>query len=228
MEIFIMDSSKVKDSFISQQEIITWVNLDSIRSKEGESTIGQENKVMFMKDSSRQVSVMDAELFGGAMEAGMRANLETESKVDGEFSIGREETGSTKEIGITECSTVRVPNTSKMDKDTKAHLKKTSSTEKAYFTKMTQLYTECGRIMSCQLSIWLSQALEINDDSSSHINYSRLLRFSRFSELVIEIVFLSLEVALFLSLLFLLVSLAIMVFPTCAYYYHQNSNEDKH
>lgn len=162
-----MDNSKVRDSFISQQGIIIWVNSDSIRSKEGESTIGQENKVMFMKDNSRQGSVMGAELFGGAMEVGMKVNLETESKVDGEFSIERGETGNTKEIGTMACLMVREPSTSKMDKDTKAHSKKTSSMEKAYFTKMTQLFTESGRIMSCQLSIWLSQVLEINDDSST-------------------------------------------------------------
>jgi len=97
---------------------------------------------------------MEKELFGGVMAAGMRVTLEMEFKVDGESSIEREESSSTREIGIMECSTAKELSISKTDSATKALSKRINSTGKAYSTRTIQLFTEFGRITNYQSLTW--------------------------------------------------------------------------
>lgn len=168
MEISITDNFKVKVSSILQQVIIIWVSSDSIKRKEEEFIIGLANKVTFIRDSSKQENVMVVELSGGVTEVGMKANLGMESKVVGEYFIGKAEIENTKAIGTMVCLMVKEHNTSKTAKDIKAHSKRTNFTEKAYSIKMTLSYMEFGKIMNFQLSIWLNQVLETNDSSSAY------------------------------------------------------------
>lgn len=165
MGISTMANFRVKESFISQQVIIIWVNLDLIKKKEGEFITGLVNKAMFMKDNLKLVSVMGVELFGGVTEAGTKASLEMGFKVGGEFCTGKEATANMKEIGIMECLMERVLNTSKTARDTRVHSKKISSMVRAFSIKTIQLSMEFGKIMNFQLSIWSNQVLEINDNS---------------------------------------------------------------
>ena len=109
---------------------------------------------MFTRDSSRQGRETGKEHFGGVMAAGMRVTLEMEFKVDGESSIEREESNSTREIGITACLTAKELNISKTDSATKVLSKRINSTGKAYSTRTTQLFMEFGRTTSYQLLTW--------------------------------------------------------------------------
>ncbi len=107
--------------------------------KKGEVyTTGQENRAMFIKDSSKQANVMAEELFGGAMEVGMRVNLGMECKVDGVSYTVRVETVNMKAIGTMGCSMAREHNTSKMGRGMKEHSNKINSMDKASFTKTTR------------------------------------------------------------------------------------------
>ena len=81
---------------------------------------------------------MAEELFGGVTEAGMRANLEMECKVDGVPYIERVETVSIKAIGTMECLTERELNTSRMGKGIREHSNKINFMDRVYFTKTIQ------------------------------------------------------------------------------------------
>ena len=109
---------------------------------------------MFTRDSSRQGRETGKEHFGGVMAAGMRVTLEMEFKVDGESSIEREESNSTREIGITACSTAKELSISKTDSATKVPSKRINSTGKAYSTRTIQLFMEFGRTTNYQLLTW--------------------------------------------------------------------------
>jgi hypothetical protein len=134
----IMGNSKVKVNFISQQGIIIWASSGSIRKKEEVYILGLANRATFTKENSRQERGMVKERFGGAMVVGMKETLEMEFKVDGVFSIVREESDSMKETGITACLMVKGPNNTKTANATKAPSKRINSTVKEFSTKMTQ------------------------------------------------------------------------------------------
>lgn len=67
------------------------MNLDSIRKKEEVFIHGLGNRVMFMKENLKRERETEKELFGGVMAAGMKVTSEMVFKVDGEFSIEKEE-----------------------------------------------------------------------------------------------------------------------------------------
>ncbi len=133
-----MDSCKGKENCILPQEITMWDSLGSTRKKEEEYIIGQVRKAMFTKESSKLASAMDEEPFGGVTEVGTKVSLETGCKVDGEPCIEKVEIASIKEIGITACLMEKELSTSRMAKDTREPSNKTSSMDRASFTKMTQ------------------------------------------------------------------------------------------
>ncbi len=145
-----MDNLKAKESCTLRPEITTQASLDLTKKKVEESTIGLEKKVTFMKASSRLESVMAEVLFGGLTEAGTKENSEMVCKADGEYFIGKEDIANLKVIGTMACLMVKARNTFRMVNVMKVLSNKTSSTEKACFTKMTQLFTEFGKTMSYQ------------------------------------------------------------------------------
>ena len=121
-----------------------------IKKKEEEFIIGLEKKAMFTKVNSRLENAMVEVLFGGLMEVGMKVNSEMVCKVGGEFFTGKEDIANMKVTGITVCLMEKGHNTFRMENAMKAHSSKTNFTEKAFFTKMTQSFTEFGKIMSYQ------------------------------------------------------------------------------
>lgn len=163
VENSITDSWRDKASCTSLLETIILENSGSIKKREGVFTIGLEKRAMFMRDNLKQANAMVKELFGGVMVVGMRVSSEMVCKVAGEFYIVKVVIDNTKETGIMECLMAKVFSILKMASDIKAPLNKISSMETVYFTKMTRLYTECGRTTNCRWSIWSNQAWEIND-----------------------------------------------------------------
>jgi hypothetical protein len=149
-----MDSWKDKENFTSPLETTIWDSSDLIRRRAGESIIGLERRVTYMRGSLRLVSVTEEELFGGVMEVGMRDSLEMVCRVVGEFCIVREGIANMRVTGTTVCLMVRVFSISRMDSDMRALLNRISSMETEYFTRMIRLYMECGRIMSYLLLTW--------------------------------------------------------------------------
>jgi hypothetical protein len=133
-----MDNWRDKENFTSLLETIILDSSDLIRRRGGESTTGLERKVMFMRVSSRLVSVMERELFGGAMEVGMRDSLEKVCRAAGEFYIAKEGIANMREIGTMACLMARVFSISRTGSDMRALLNKISSTETEYFTRMIQ------------------------------------------------------------------------------------------
>jgi hypothetical protein len=136
MEISTMGSSRGKDNYILPLETIILGNLDLIKNKVAEYIIGQEKRAMFMKDNSRLAKEMAKELFGGVMEAGMKDNLETESKADGEFYIARVGIDNMRETGTMVCLTGREFNFSRMGNVMREHSNKTNFMEKVFSIKM--------------------------------------------------------------------------------------------
>jgi hypothetical protein len=109
-----------------------------IKSKEEEFILGLVNKVMFIKDSSKQEKETAKVLSGGRMVVGMKEILETECKVDGEYFTDKEDIANMKVTGITACLMAKGHNISKTVSDMKEHLNKTNFMEKVYFTKTIQ------------------------------------------------------------------------------------------
>lgn len=93
---------------------------------------------------------MEKAHFGGAMAAGTKVSLETEFRTAGESSSEKVDTRSTKAHGTMVCSMAKVPNSSKMDNDTKEPLKRTNSTETECSIRMIRSSTESGKITNCQ------------------------------------------------------------------------------
>lgn len=89
-----------------------------------------------MRASSKQARGTVKEPFGGVTAVGMKATSEMEFKVDGVFSIGREESNSTKVTGITACSMARELSTSKTVSVTRVPSKRINSTAKVFSTRM--------------------------------------------------------------------------------------------
>ena len=154
MANFIMDNLKDKVNSILQQEIIMLANLNLIKNKVEEDTIGLESSRTFMKDNSRQVKEMEGEHFGGLMAAGMKVNSKMEYKAAKDCFIDMGDKLSMKGSGIMECLTARELNILTMGKDMKDNSKKINSMVMVRSTKMTQLFMEFGRITNFQLSIW--------------------------------------------------------------------------
>lgn len=121
---------------------------------EGDYTNGQESNRIFMKDSLLKVKEMEGVLFGGLMEVGMKVNSEMVSKVAMEYFIEMAVMLNMKVHGIMVCLMVKVLNSSRTDKNTKAHLSKTNSMEMEFSIKMIPLFMEFGKIMSYRLLIW--------------------------------------------------------------------------
>ncbi len=93
---------------------------------------------MFMRENSNPEREMAGEHFGGLMAVGTKDNLEMECKAGQVYFIEKEETSSTKEIGIMGCLMEKVLNTLKTDKGTKAVSKRTNSMETGSSTKTIQ------------------------------------------------------------------------------------------
>lgn len=148
MDSSIMASCKVKVSCILLLVTIILDNLDLIKNKEEVFIIGLVKRVMFMRESLKQVNAMEGEPSGGVMEVGMRVNSEMEFKVDGECFIEKEVTENMKATGTMECLTVKVHNTSKTEKDMKEHLNRTSSMEMVSSIKMIRLFMVFGKTTS--------------------------------------------------------------------------------
>ena len=148
---FIMDNLKDKVNSILQQEIIMLANLNLIKNKVEEDTIGQESSRTFIKDNSRQVKEMGGEHFGGPMAAGMKVNSKMEYKAAMDYFIDMGDKLSMKGSGIMECLTERELNILTMEKDMKDNSKKINSMAMVCSTKMTQLFMEFGRITNFQL-----------------------------------------------------------------------------
>ena len=92
--------------------------------------------------------------FGGPMEVGIRGSLEMEYRVVMEHYLEMEDIKNMKGIGIMGCSMEKAFNSLKMVKSMKEHLKRTSSMEMEYSTKMIRLSMESGRIINYQWLIW--------------------------------------------------------------------------
>lgn len=112
-------------------------SLGLIRRKVEVFIHGLANRVMFMKDNSREEKEMEEVLSGGQMAVGMKVTLEMECSLVGEFFIEREVIVSMKATGTMVCLMARVLSISRTVRDTRALSKKTSSTARAYFTKTT-------------------------------------------------------------------------------------------
>lgn len=154
MEIFIMDNLRAKANYILPLEIIILDSLGLIKNKAAEYIIGLVNRVTFMKESLKLVREMERELFGGAMEVGMKVNLEMDYKVDGEFYIVKVVIVNTRATGIMVCSMEKGYNTFRTASGMRVPSNKTNSMEKVYFIKMTRLYMEYGKTTNYQLLIW--------------------------------------------------------------------------
>ena len=106
---------------------------------------------------------MEEEHFGGLMVVGMKVNLDKVYKVDMVLYLGKEGINNIKDLGIMECLMEKEFNILKMDNALKVHLNKINFMEMVYFIKMILLFMEFGKIMSCQLLIWWSQAFLKNE-----------------------------------------------------------------
>lgn len=93
---------------------------------------------------------MDVEHSGGQMAAGIKDNLEMESKVDMGFYIARLDMFSMRVHGITACSMEKVHSFSKMVRNTKDHSSRTNSMGMAYSTKKIQQFMGFGKIINYQ------------------------------------------------------------------------------
>jgi len=138
VDSFIMDNLRDRASFTLPLEIIILANLSLIRRKAEASITGLERKVMFMKESLRQESVMEKAPFGGVMAAGMKGSLGMECKVDGEFSIERAVINNTRGIGTTVCSMAKVSNSSRTASATRALSNKINFTVTVFSSRMTR------------------------------------------------------------------------------------------
>ena len=103
-----------------------------------------------MKASLKQEKEMAKVLSGGPTVAGMRESSEMGFRVAGEFCIGKVVIANMKGTGTTVCLTAKELSTSKTDSVMTVLLRRTNSTVRAFFTKMTQSYMEYGKIISCQ------------------------------------------------------------------------------
>lgn len=145
-----MASLKGMGNFTLQQEIIMWASSDLTRKKEEESTLGLARKVMFMKESSKEGREMEGERSGGQTVVGMRASSETECSQVQECCTEKVATDSLRVIGTTACLMVEELSTSRTERDMRALSRRISSMERAFSTKMTRSYMECGRTTNCR------------------------------------------------------------------------------
>lgn len=97
---------------------------------------GQENNLIYMKDSLLKVKEMGEELSGGLMEVGIKDNLEMEYKVVTGYYIEMVDMLNIKDLGIMVCLMEKVHNSFRMVKNIKVHSSKINSMEMVYSIKM--------------------------------------------------------------------------------------------
>ena len=109
---------------------------------------GLENSQICIKVNLWKEKGTEEEHFGGLMEAGIKANLEMESKADMEFCIVMEDMLNMKDLGIMECLMEKGHSFLRMDKSMKGLSNKINFTEMVYSLKMIPSFMEFGKIMS--------------------------------------------------------------------------------
>lgn len=171
MVILKMDSWRAKESCTSQQVIIILVSSNLIKKKAEGLTIGLENRIMYMRVSSRVENGMEEELFGGRMEVGTKEDSEKVCRRGLEFYIERTKRSSIKVNGWMVCSTDKANSSFRMDRNMKVILNRINSMVTECFIKMTRLFTGFGRIMNFQWLIWSNLPLKSKNDDRKRIQF---------------------------------------------------------
>ena len=133
-----MDNLKEWGNFTSQVETTTLVSSSLTKRMEEVYISGQERSLTSMKVSSWKERETEEEHFGGLTVAGMKGSLGMGFRVGSELCIGMEGTKNTKDIGTTVCSMGREFNSLRTDRSMRELLRRISSMETGYFTRMTR------------------------------------------------------------------------------------------